>query len=144
MTAAPSGDDQTPTAAHPDTPPGDDTATMTCPVCQRPFTPSGRRRYCRDACRRLAWKRRRHTPPTPVVVPPGRPRRPLTVYQCPSCDLRAVGEQRCDDCHTFMQRVGLGGPCPHCEEAVAVADLLDRQAAPEPSPGLTANPLQPR
>ncbi len=97
---------------------------MTCPACQRPFSPSGRRRYCSDACRRQAYKRRHQPAPTPIVVPPCRPRRPSTVYQCPSCDARTVGEQRCADCATFMQRVGPGGNCPHCDEAVAVTDLL--------------------
>lgn len=102
---------------------GDDGATMCCPMCQGSFFVSGRRRFCSDGCRRLAWKRRHQPPPVPVVVPPGRPRRPLTVYQCPACGTRAVGEQRCADCATFMSRVGPGGACPHCDEPVAVADL---------------------
>jgi len=47
-----------------------------------------------------------------------------TVYICPSCDTRFLGEQRCPDCHTFARRLGPGGPCPHCDEPVAVNDLL--------------------
>ena len=46
------------------------------------------------------------------------------VYQCPECDARVLGEQRCDDCGVFMKRLGPGGACPHCDEAVAVADLI--------------------
>jgi hypothetical protein len=97
---------------------------MTCPACRGSFTRSGRRRFCGDACRRLAWKRRHHSAAAPIVVaPPGRPRRPLTIYECAVCGTRALGEQRCADCGTFMNRVGLGGNCPNCEEPVAVADL---------------------
>ncbi len=47
-----------------------------------------------------------------------------TVYQCPDCETRYLGVQRCDDCATFCRRIGRGGPCPHCEEPVAIADLI--------------------
>jgi len=105
---------------------------MTCPVCQSFFTASGRRRFCSDACRRLAWKRQHQAPVVPIVVPqPGRPRRPFTVYECASCGTRAVGEQRCEDCGTFMSRVGLGGHCPNCDEPVAVADLMAEEVMPK-------------
>lgn len=81
---------------------------------------------------RLAWKRQHQVSPVPIVVPPpGQPRRPLTVYECASCGTRAVGEQQCSDCGTFMARVGLGGQCPHCE-AVAVADLIGGEVVPKP------------
>lgn len=114
------------------TPLGDDTGTMTCPVCQSFFAPSGRRRFCSDACRRLAWKRQHQTSPAPVVVAPlGEPRRPFTVYECGACGARAVGEQRCEDCGTFMARVGLGGHCPACDEPVAVADLIAGEVPPK-------------
>ena len=29
------------------------------------------------------------------------------------------------DCSTWMSRVGIGGCCPHCDEPVAVAELVD-------------------
>jgi phage FluMu protein Com len=35
-----------------------------------------------------------------------------------------VGEQRCEDCNTFAVRVGTGGHCPHCDEPVALLELL--------------------
>lgn len=115
------------------TPWGDDGATITCPVCQSFFAPSGRKRFCSDACRRLAWKRQHQAAPVPVVVPPpGQPRRPLTVYECATCGIRAVGEQRCADCGTFMIRVGLGGHCPACDEPVAVADLIAGEVMSKP------------
>lgn len=55
---------------------------------------------------------------------PTRSPRSATVYACPSCDTRYLGQQRCDDCHLFCRRVGPGGACPHCDEPVALADLL--------------------
>jgi hypothetical protein len=26
-----------------------------------------------------------------------------------------------------MRKIGLGGPCPHCDEPVAVTELLDQE-----------------
>ncbi len=99
-----------------------------------------------DACRQAAWRRRHSTPGTsgasalgeaqgrlsgrarrlPPSPPSGeaRPARPLTVYECPSCGARYLGEQRCPDCGLFCRRVGPGGRCPHCDEPVAIADLI--------------------
>lgn len=103
-----------------------DAVMIPCPVCQRPFTPAGKRLYCRDACAAAAYRRRRAAR-QPVVVPVHRPRRPITVYECQACDVRQLGQQRCDCCGAFMRRVGWGGPCPHCDEAVAVSDLLGEE-----------------
>jgi len=65
------------------TPPSrDDTATMTCPVCQRRFTPIGRQQYCSDPCRKTAFRRRHQHPPTPITIPAARPKRDYTVYEC--------------------------------------------------------------
>lgn len=104
-----------------------DGVTIACPVCGDNFVASGRKAYCGDACKAKAYRRRRNARPTPtIVVPPGRPRRAISVYECPACGIRAVGEQRCA-CGCFMARVGFGGHCPHCEEAVAVSDLLGEE-----------------
>jgi len=99
-------------------------ATVACPRCGQPFAPLGRQRFCSAACCQGTW-RRRHSPAAavPPVVPPG-VSRAATVYECPACGTRLLGEQRCADCNVFCRRVGPGGPCPHCEEPVAVADLL--------------------
>ncbi len=104
-----------------------DVVAIACPLCRRPFTPVGRQKYCSDACRVAAYRRRRQTAPPPVSVPADRPRKPLTVYECDLCGQRAVGEQRCADCSTFMRKVGLGGVCPHCDEPVAVTELLGQE-----------------
>ena len=97
----------------------DDTATMICEVCGRAFVRTGRRRWCSTTCRQAAWRRRRTAPVAPL------PAKPTTVYECDSCGTRYVSEQRCDDCNTWCRRLGPGGPCPHCDEPVAITDIID-------------------
>lgn len=103
---------------------------MTCPVCQHPFTPIGRRAYCSDACRAAAYRRRRDAGRPPVLVPKAKPRRPITVYECDTCGARAVGEQRCDTCNTWMRRIGIGGHCPSCDEPIAFTEVLPEGIEP--------------
>jgi hypothetical protein len=101
--------------------------TGLCALCGSSFTLHGRRRFCDDACRQAAW-RERH----PASVLPALPRRvprSSVVYECPECQARFLGEQRCDDCGVFCRRVGPGGPCPHCDAPVALADLLPELAS---------------
>jgi uncharacterized C2H2 Zn-finger protein len=101
-------------------------ATASCPVCGRRFAASPNQRYCSHACRATAWRRRHQPPAVPVVeVPPARTRRAVTVYECESCGVRALGEQRCSECGAFMRKAGLGGLCPHCDEPVTIGELLD-------------------
>jgi ribosomal protein L32 len=92
----------------------DDRATLTCPVCQRHFAPVGRQRYCCEPSRKTAFRRRHEQQPTPIGRPAARPRRAHTVYECPDCGERLLGDQRCPDCGVFARRIGIGGPCPHC------------------------------
>ena len=127
---SPSHHDNATTIHQPPNPSYHDSVTMTCPVCQQPFTPTGRQKYCTDACRASAYRRRRDTNKTEVVVPQAQPRRPITVYECDSCGTRSVGEQRCDECSTFMRRVGYGGNCPSCDEPITVTELLDQHDTP--------------
>jgi len=106
----------------------DDTATMACGVCGSAFDRAGRQRFCSTTCRQAAWRRRRLAPVEPVVT------RSATVYECPDCDARYLGDQRCDECNTWCRRVGPGGTCPCCDEPVAVADLVSaEQLAPTPA-----------
>jgi hypothetical protein len=51
-----------------------------------------------------------------------------TVYECPTCDTRSVGDQRCTECNTFMRRLGPGGTCPECDAVVLLTDLLRDEA----------------
>lgn len=95
----------------------DDTATI-CPACGTPFARLGRARFCSTTCRQNAWRHRRSAPTTPVVA------RSATIYECPECETRYLGAQRCDDCNTWARRIGPGGSCPACDEPVAITDLF--------------------
>ena len=102
-----------------------DNATTICGQCGQRFTPLGRQTWCSDTCRQTAWRRRRQAP-RPVL-----PAKTDTIYQCPQCETRYLGEQRCPDCNTWCHKLGPGAPCPHCQELVAVSDLIDdNQYAP--------------
>lgn len=112
-----------------ETPSGDDITTTThqlnCPVCGTVFTRIRRQRFCSPNCRKTAWARTHTPPPHPAdPVPAPRRRKDITVYQCPTCDNRYVGEQWCPDCTTPARRVDYGGYCPHCDEPVTIADLI--------------------
>jgi hypothetical protein len=104
-----------------------DAVTIPCPICRKPFAPAGKRLYCSPACNAAAYRRRKQATEPPAVVPRARPRKPITVYECDACGTRALGEQRCADCGTFMRRVGLGGACPCCEEIITITDLLGEE-----------------
>lgn len=104
-------------------------ASRACPVCQAALT-SPRARYCSDACKQRAY-RLRQTDTTPLdldaLTAQIRSRRALvahTIYECPTCEARSLGDQRCSDCHVFCRRLGLGGACPHCDEPVTLTELL--------------------
>ena len=95
-----------------------DTETMACAVCGRAFRRSGRRLHCSQACRQAAWRRRSQAPREPIVA------KSDTVYQCPMCDARLIGEQYCEECHSFARRLGPGGNCPCCDEPISITELL--------------------
>ena len=95
-----------------------------CLVCDGPLPPGRPRRTCSDACRQAAW-RRRQQPASPLeTLPAARRTKDHTVYECPACDTRLLGEQRCE-CGSFMRRLGPGGLCPGCDEPVTVEELLN-------------------
>lgn len=105
------------------TPPRDDAVTTTrCPLCSSAFTPAGRQRFCSHACRQAAYRRRLPSTP-PTAVPTPRARRDITVYECEDCGQRYYAQQWCEDCNRPCRRIGTGGLCPHCDSAVAIADL---------------------
>lgn len=111
----------------PEPPSRHDAVTITCPVCQHHFTPVGRQKFCSDACRAAAYRRRRDVIRPALTVPKNQPRRPITVYECDTCGERALGQQRCETCSTFMRKIGLGGECPSCGEPLAVTELLAQE-----------------
>ena len=106
-----------------------------CPICQT-GTVLPRARYCSDACKQRAYRLRRAVGgplglPDQAVSPRRRPTiLAHTVYECPTCETRLLGQQRCPDCHVFCRRLGLGGPCPHCDEPVLLADILPPEVLP--------------
>jgi ribosomal protein L32 len=106
-----------------------------CVVCGQPRS-SPRGRYCSAACRQRAFRLRRVAP---LVVDHERLRADLrrrgaliahTLYECSRCGERLLGERRCPDCHVFSRALGLGGCCPHCDEPVLLADLLELEVVP--------------
>jgi len=93
-------------------------------ACGRRFVPRGRQTYCTDACRQRSFRRRQ--PPVDEIQLGLATRLPRTsiVYQCPECETRLLGQQRCDECGVFARRLGPGAACPHCDEPVAIVDLI--------------------
>jgi hypothetical protein len=103
---------------------------MTCVLCSAPRL-SGRGRYCSAACRQRAFRLRHTALPSleeGLLRTALRRRDALTehtVYECPLCDTRYLGERRCPDCNRFCRAVGLGGACPDCDQPVLLSDLLE-------------------
>jgi hypothetical protein len=105
-----------------------------CPVCATPV-PSARARYCSAACKQRAYRRRGATAAAALTPPAGTPARlgdraAHTLYECPTCEARSLGERRCPDCHRFCRKLGPGGACPHCDEPILLAELLETEGAP--------------
>ncbi len=125
-------DDTTTSGFSPDPDPAPHPGRLLCPVCWTPFTRVRRQRYCSDACRKTAWTRRHATNArhAELAVPQPIRRRDDTIYACGSCETRYHGQQWCHDCNQPCARVGLGGLCPHCDEPVALTDLLHTQEPP--------------
>jgi hypothetical protein len=98
-----------------------------CPVCATVFTRVRRQRYCSPACRQAGWRARNAPDPIKAVaeVAAPRPHRPITVYECPDCEGRYLGEQWCPDCSRPCRRIGPGAACPNCEHPIALEDLVD-------------------
>ena len=102
----------------------------TCPVCERQFQAVGRGRYCTPTCRQRAH-RLRHQPVDPITLTRladhlRRQRRLVhqTIYECPACQTRLLGERRCSECNLMCRKLGVGGECQGCGELMTLADLL--------------------
>jgi hypothetical protein len=104
----------------------------TCLLCPAPRL-SGRGRYCSAACRQRAFRLRHTALPSlqeDLLRTALRRRATLTahtVYECPVCETRLLGEQRCPDCNRFCRAAGLGGACPDCEQPVLLSELLEME-----------------
>lgn len=104
-------------------------ADRVCALCQGPLV-SARAQYCSDACKQRAYRLRQVSDATDTLdqlTADLRRRQGLiahTIYECPTCESRLLGERRCPECHIFCRRLGLGGLCSHCDEPILIADLL--------------------
>jgi hypothetical protein len=99
-----------------------------CLLCGQP-TGSARARYCTDACKQRAYRLRQPTTagdPT-ALVGELKQRGQLgahTIYECPECQTRYVGHQRCSDCNRFCRALGPGGTFSQCDEPLLLTELL--------------------
>ncbi len=106
-------------------------AKLACPVCGHDFEPVGRSRHCSQRCRQRAYRLRRHhaqqaTRAALAVTALRRQRQMVaqTVYQCPACEERYLGERRCSTCNLMCRKLGLGGRCSGCDELLTIGDLI--------------------
>jgi hypothetical protein len=92
----------------------------------------GRARFCSQRCRQRAFRGRQGEPEVATVASAAIARtRDLTVYQSPQCDVRYLGEQRCQSCGVFCRSLGYGLPCPCCGEVIVLNELLAELDLPE-------------
>lgn len=103
-----------------------------CLVCGAPLA-STRARYCSRAHQQRAFRLRHQTGVDLQNVRQHLQRRQAlvahTVYECPNCTERFVGERRCPECRLFSRAIGVGGHCPECETPILLADLLGEEVA---------------
>jgi ribosomal protein L32 len=102
-----------------------------CLVCGAALT-SSRARYCSRAHQQQAFRLRHQSgPPDLQRLRQDLQRRHAvvarTIYECPSCGERLVGERRCPDCRLFTRAIGLGGHCPECDTPLLLVDLLGEE-----------------
>lgn len=101
-----------------------------CLTCGGPLR-SARAHYCSPGCRQRAYRLRHIDLPTGDRTGWARDlqhRQRLvaqTIYECPACSERYLGERRCPDCNRFCRALGLGGRCPDCDAPILLSDLLD-------------------
>ena len=107
----------------------------TCLVCGAALR-TCRARYCSRACQQQAYRLRHHPSSqadrVTIHLKLQRLRQLVerTVYECPTCETRCVGQQRCADCNTFARAIGIGGSCPESDAVVLLTDLLPLAVVP--------------
>jgi hypothetical protein len=100
-----------------------------CPACGAPL-PSTRARFCSAACKQRAYRLCQvdETSSDLILLAAELKRRSTlvahTIYECPTCSSRYLGEQRCGECNRFCRALGPGGLCSDCDAPVLIADLL--------------------
>ena len=108
-----------------------------CLGCGAALPSAHARAYCSRACQQRAFRLRhqRSLPDLQRLRQELQRRRAVvlhTVYECPSCAERLVGERRCPECHLFSRAIGLGGHCPECATPVLLVDLLGEEVVRTP------------
>ena len=108
----------------------DGLGTRTCPMCDAVLS-NTRATFCSAACKQRAFRMRQQQSvvPTEAMIRQQLKRQRIlathTVYECPSCQERFVGERRCPSCQLFCRALGVGGRCPTCDDPILLSDLLD-------------------
>jgi ribosomal protein L32 len=101
-----------------------------CLVCGTSLA-DARARFCSPAHKQLAYRLRRRAtrasdePDLRRQLQRQRRLTAHTIYECPSCGERFVGERRCPSCRLFCRSLGLGGHCPECDQPILLSDLLE-------------------
>jgi hypothetical protein len=105
-------------------------AARSCAVCSR-AVPSRKARYCSRACQQRAYRLRQGPATDPdhhglrQMLQRRRRLAAHTIYECPTCQERYLGQRRCDDCNHFCRALGLGGRCSDCDAPILLSELLD-------------------
>ena len=92
-------------------------STAYCARCRHRLAEPGLR-FCSQACRALAAKARQPRAHLASVASAA------TVYYCPSCHTKTLGDDHCPACDRYRRSLGLGGLCPCCDQPVALQELL--------------------
>jgi hypothetical protein len=107
-----------------------------CLVCGAALA-SSRARYCSRAHQQRAFRLRHQSSQAELQhlrqeLQRGRVVVAHTIYECPSCGERLVGERRRPDCNLFSRAIGLGGHCPECDTPLLLVDLLGEEVVRTP------------
>lgn len=112
--------------SHPRTP------LRTCLACGILFAGKGRALYHSRACQQRAYRLRQASTMetrSQAWASELRDQQALvaqTIYQCPRCEERYLGERRCPECNLMCRKLGLGGRCQDCDAPILVDELLGR------------------
>jgi len=55
-----------------------------------------------------------------------------TLFECPTCGERHLGQRRCTDCQRFSRALGLAATCSACGEPLLLTELFDLEV-PRPT-----------
>ena len=99
---------------------GDLASETMCLLCEGVFVESGRKVYCDQLCKHMAYQRRYQADVGVFGVPATDPDVPLLEH--------LLRQQPCDDCKTFMTSIRPGGFWLHCDHPAVISDLKTEEA----------------